>query len=258
MKKQNYKLKNLICLALHFLCAYLVLFSKWITFENYGWSLPRLYRLFTAYRDYFYYTDTEAALIITVFLLYGFLLLAIIVAWHSFSDSFNGYITDALFTYCIAMSIAAIILIGIMNLSLSNATDNLLDDAFQVGGGAISTLVVCVLGKIAANRMPDVTLAELHASTAKKFETAVSAPAASNASTQTAQPQQPQAQAAQPQQPQAAQAQAAQPQAAQAQTQPPQPAHRFCPNCGKPVTSSMVFCPHCGGKLAPEKGDSLQ
>lgn len=157
--------------------------------------------------------------------------MGIIVAWHCFSDSFHGCINDALFIWCIAMSIAAILVIGISNLIINHAVKDIADNVLRVGSGTLFTLAVSILGKIIANRMPDVTLRELSVSAAKVFG-AVSAPTVNNANVQTAQPQ---AQAAQ-QQPQSA----------------PQPMRQFCPHCGKAVSSGMVFCPYCGGKLASE------
>lgn len=237
MKRTDFRLKNLICLALHFLCAFFVLFSKWVAFKNYNVTLPTLYRLYSLLRDSYVFSNiimtsgVEIVLTILFAVLYGFLLMSIIVAWRSFSDSFHGYISDALFTWCIAMSIALIVLIGIANLTVNNAAKNMVENLFRVGSGAFFTLAVSILGKIIANRMPDVTLHELSVSAAKIFGT-VSAPTVNNANVQTAQPQ---AQAAQ-QQPQSA----------------PQPMRRFCPHCGKAVSSGMVFCPYCGGKLASE------
>lgn len=239
MKKADFRLKSLICLALHFLCALFVLFSKWVAFKNYNVTLPTLYRLYSILQDSYVFSNiimtsgVEAVLIILFAVLSGFLLMSIIVAWHSFSDSFHGYISDALFTWCIVMSIATIVLIGIVNLVVNNAAKNIAENLFRVENGALFTLAFSILGKIIANRMPDITLPELSASAAKLFGGAISAPTANNVNTQTAQQQ---AQTAQPQQ----------------QQSTPQPVRRFCPHCGKAVNSSMVFCPYCGGKLASE------
>lgn len=241
--KKDFKLKNLICLVLQFLCAYSVAFSTWIHVDYYigdhNFTIPGLYRLAQIIDGYSYLipSSAETAIWITVIVLYGFLAVGIWVAWGAFSDSFSGYVVDALFTYCIAMSVTAIVLIWIMNLTVQNATDSSIDSVFQVGGGIIFTLVVSILGKILANRMPDIMLSDVRNSAAKTLENAVTAPAAGNTSTQTQTAQQP------VQQPQP------QPQPAPQ----PQTARRFCPHCGKAVASGMIFCPYCGGKLAPEE-----